>query len=593
MRTKAKNQEILKYDVFISYKSQYINIVKAVVHFLEKEKIRCWYAPRDLDSKAAGKDYDDAIVNAINAARIVVVLLCDDALSSDWVKNEIAYAQKKEKTIIPYVIEEVLVDNGLRMRLDNKHWIDAWPDPERKLTLLLDNIKLLLNRTRTDGQSYSIMRDSGCFHDFDLEEGMVLLKEKEYDDAILALMASAENDNEKAKEQLCRIFYKLELRVNELSAKIWTIAERQARYGDSYAAFIMHAKYFADPSDSGIISFEYLKKAAADDKIPFAFLRLGMFYNYGIGVKQNLTLALHYYNKALDMGCTDACGFLGMMYQDGNTKLARDEKKAMEYYVRGAKSGDIKAIKSLIKYLWQNNEMDRALGWSRVAIDMGCPDGYCIMGRLLELQGGEGVKDRVVEYYKKASLLDVKEAYSALANFYWKAGNREEAYGYAKQGRLCHDSASVFYLASFNEEEGNLSEAWKYYYERYKLFHRGGENLGRLYIEKGYRPKSVSVKDLASILESSVNEGTLNYLVRLYSDNSFGIASDEGLRRVYKIGAMSHVPKYEYEYGLMFMKVDGTMYNPYKGKEWIAKAASVGYNPAVQYLEQLASREIV
>ena len=102
MRTKAKNQEILKYDVFISYKSQYVNIVKAVVHFLEKEKIRCWYAPRDLDSKAAGKDYDDAIVNAINAARIVVVLLCDDALSSDWVKNEIAYAQKKEKTIIPY-----------------------------------------------------------------------------------------------------------------------------------------------------------------------------------------------------------------------------------------------------------------------------------------------------------------------------------------------------------------------------------------------------------------------------------------------------------------------------------------------------------
>ena len=264
MRTKAKNQEILKYDVFISYKSQYINIVKAVVHFLEKEKIRCWYAPRDLDSKAAGKDYDDAIVNAINSARIVVVLLCDDALSSDWVKNEIAYAQKKEKTIIPYVIEEVLVDNGLRMRLDNKHWIDAWPDPERKLTLLLDNIKLMLNRTRTDGQSYSIMRDSGCFHDFDLEEGMVLLKEKEYDDAILALMASAENDNEKAKEQLCRIFYKLELRVNELSAKIWTIAERQARYGDSYAAFIMHAKYFADPTDSGIISFEYLKKAAAD-----------------------------------------------------------------------------------------------------------------------------------------------------------------------------------------------------------------------------------------------------------------------------------------------------------------------------------------
>lgn len=128
----ANYRPMICHDVFISYKSQYVDIVKAISHVLEEENIRCWYAPRDLDSRSAGVDYDDAIFRAISACRVVVVVLTDEALESEWVKTEIAQAQNKRKLIIPYVVGKITCENGLLMRLQQKHWIDAYPNPERK-----------------------------------------------------------------------------------------------------------------------------------------------------------------------------------------------------------------------------------------------------------------------------------------------------------------------------------------------------------------------------------------------------------------------------------------------------------------------------
>ena len=77
----------MRNDVFISYKSESIEIVKALAHALESNGIRCWYAPRDLDRSGAGKDYDDEIVEAIKDSSALVCLITDDALLSTWVKR--------------------------------------------------------------------------------------------------------------------------------------------------------------------------------------------------------------------------------------------------------------------------------------------------------------------------------------------------------------------------------------------------------------------------------------------------------------------------------------------------------------------------
>ena len=60
---------------------------------LEEENIRCWYAPRDLDSRSAGVDYDDAIYRAISACRVVVVVLTDEGIKEQGTHDELI-AQK-------------------------------------------------------------------------------------------------------------------------------------------------------------------------------------------------------------------------------------------------------------------------------------------------------------------------------------------------------------------------------------------------------------------------------------------------------------------------------------------------------------------
>lgn len=245
----------MKYDIFISYKSEYISIVKALSHTLENEGVRCWYAPRDLDNNRAGSDYDDAICSAINNSRAVILVLSNEALCSEWVKIEIGHAQIKKKLIIPYVINEISSiheDNGLLMRLRNKHWIDAYPNPERKFSTLLQNVKIVLNsvlETEENSEKEKFVINDSYSDDitslFDYEEGVALYEAKEYIDAIYAFMAAAERGHKESKFLLCKIFYNLnKIPFERVPEDIWSGFNRIAMLGHGYANFVMHTKYY-------------------------------------------------------------------------------------------------------------------------------------------------------------------------------------------------------------------------------------------------------------------------------------------------------------------------------------------------------------
>ena len=172
-----------KVDVFISYKSEYLEVVEEMSHYLAAAQINCWYAPRDLDSHGAGKSYADEIIMAIDEAKVVIAVLCDEALKSRWVETEVFHALKKNKTVIPYVVGKVQVENGFRARVDGLHWIDAYPEPEKKFAVLLQNIKLILNGTvESRGDNLIVGEMIKPEYDSDYNEGEILLKEKEYED---------------------------------------------------------------------------------------------------------------------------------------------------------------------------------------------------------------------------------------------------------------------------------------------------------------------------------------------------------------------------------------------------------------------------
>ena len=74
------------HDVFISYANENLNIAKAICARLEQERIRCWYAKRDVPG---GADYPQQIMDAIAGSRILVLVLSAHSNSSVHVKKEV------------------------------------------------------------------------------------------------------------------------------------------------------------------------------------------------------------------------------------------------------------------------------------------------------------------------------------------------------------------------------------------------------------------------------------------------------------------------------------------------------------------------
>lgn len=114
-------------DVFISYSSTYRQLVDALVHFLEEKQIKCWYAPRDIPH---GIEYAEAIESAIANSNFFIILVSELSQESPWCRSEVNLAVSLGKIILPVRIEEVELKSGMKLYLNHRHWLDAFPRPE-------------------------------------------------------------------------------------------------------------------------------------------------------------------------------------------------------------------------------------------------------------------------------------------------------------------------------------------------------------------------------------------------------------------------------------------------------------------------------
>jgi uncharacterized protein len=82
-------------------------------------------------------------------------------------------------------------------------------------------------------------------------------------------------------------------------------------------------------------AFDYFSRAAeaGDGEAMFELAKL---YEKGIGTPQNFDKALALYRQSADKGFADAINDLGFFYYQGATGVARDQKKAVEMFLRAA-----------------------------------------------------------------------------------------------------------------------------------------------------------------------------------------------------------------------------------------------------------------
>jgi TolB-like protein/Flp pilus assembly protein TadD len=120
--TSESAETVWLHDVFVSYASQNAETASALVAALERHGLKCWIAPRDVEP---GAPYADVIIRAINNAKVVALVLSQNAAASAHVGREVERAAAKHRPIIVVRTDTTALTPALEYFLSASQWIDA------------------------------------------------------------------------------------------------------------------------------------------------------------------------------------------------------------------------------------------------------------------------------------------------------------------------------------------------------------------------------------------------------------------------------------------------------------------------------------
>ena len=105
-----------------------------IVQELEQRGVPCWISPRDIP---AGSSFDDEIARAIEDSRALLLIFSEHCNASEYIRREVTVAGESHKVVIPFRIENAEPKHGLRVRLSDLNWLDAFVSRERAIDELI------------------------------------------------------------------------------------------------------------------------------------------------------------------------------------------------------------------------------------------------------------------------------------------------------------------------------------------------------------------------------------------------------------------------------------------------------------------------
>ena len=138
----------MAHSVFISYSSQDKPVADAVCAGLERIKIRCWIAPRDVQP---GRSFAGEITRAIQHSKVLVLIFSAHSNQSEQVLREVQLAANSHLHIVQVRIQDVIPSDDLEYYLSAPHWLDALTPPlENHLDRLGISVKALLDMSQSE-----------------------------------------------------------------------------------------------------------------------------------------------------------------------------------------------------------------------------------------------------------------------------------------------------------------------------------------------------------------------------------------------------------------------------------------------------------
>ncbi|MGD2088398.1 MAG: SUMF1/EgtB/PvdO family nonheme iron enzyme [Candidatus Aminicenantes bacterium] len=200
------NAEIKGHQVFISYSDEKTDktgsdrkIADMICSALESENIRCWIDHRDI---MPGEKWVNAIFNAVEQSKIMVLVFSENANQSQWVEDEITYALDEKIRIIPFRVENVTPKGALRVLRVRSQWIDAQQPPQQEdLNRLVRAVRTYLEKemekpgdlSDVKSKAKKVYKNQKGFQEADLGDGIIMV----YIPPGKFKMGSNDYDNEK------------------------------------------------------------------------------------------------------------------------------------------------------------------------------------------------------------------------------------------------------------------------------------------------------------------------------------------------------------------------------------------------------------
>jgi len=150
----------MNYDVFISHAEGDAESMFAILHALERARLQCWIAKRDMRS---GGSFARDIPEALRRARLFLVIVSPHAYASAWVEIEVEEARGLHKPILPVGLDTAPLRAPFDFILKDRQVLSvSAPPTDEQLQRVVQAASSLLAGKRYDGGSL----DDGRFRRF-------------------------------------------------------------------------------------------------------------------------------------------------------------------------------------------------------------------------------------------------------------------------------------------------------------------------------------------------------------------------------------------------------------------------------------------
>ena len=221
---------------------------------------------------------------------MILLIFTSNSNKSEHVITEVDRAFNSKKTIIPFLAEDVAMNEELDYYLARKQWFVAYPQYKSRLSELITTLAEILQKP-------------------------VVGKSRQQENAVDA--AVGENT----------------------SIGSWQGVKKDAEQGYADAQWLLGNLYYdGDGVPQSYSEAVKWYRKSAEQGYAYAQYNLGICYEYGNGVPQSYSEAVRWYRKSAEQGNAGAQNGLGLCYYEGNG-VPQSYSEAVNWYRRAADQG--------------------------------------------------------------------------------------------------------------------------------------------------------------------------------------------------------------------------------------------------------------